>query len=94
MPSYRAYRFFKLIAWTTYNVERRWNLESSDLYQVHTLQRYYHHFLVMLGTFDEYYRSFLECSALISYKTITVGHTVYNIQSITSSRISYHRFLR
>ena len=79
MPSYRAYRFFKLIAWTTSNVEQRWNLESSDLYQIHTLQRYYHHFLVMLGTFNEYHRSDLVCGALISYKTKTntVGHTVY-----------------
>ena len=30
----------------------------------------------MLDTFNEYQCSPLECSALISYKTITVGHTV------------------
>ena len=53
-----------------------WNFASGDLYQIHTLQRYYNHFLVMLDTFNEYHCSFLECSVLISYKTITVGHTV------------------
>ena len=29
----------------------------------------------MLDTFNEYHCSFLECSALISYKTINMGHT-------------------
>ena len=53
-----------------------WSFESGDLYQIHTLQRYYHHFLVMLGTFNEYHCLFLVCGALISYKTNTVGHTV------------------
>ena len=28
-----------------------WNFESDDLYQVYTLQRHYHHFLVILATF-------------------------------------------
>ena len=59
-----------------------WNFESGDLYQIHTLQRYYNHFLVMLDTFNEHHCSFFEWSSLISYKTITVGHTVVRQPSV------------
>ena len=38
----------------------------------------------MLDTFNEYHCLFLECSALISYKTITMGHTVEPIRIMIS----------
>ena len=40
------------------------------------MQKYYHDFLVMLATFNEYHRSFLTCGAQISYKTNTMGRSV------------------
>ena len=76
MPSYRAYRYFKLITWTTSNWDTSWNFKSGDLYQIFTLQKYYHDFLVMLATINEYHWSFLTCGAQISYKTNTVGRSV------------------
>ena len=43
---------------------------------MYTLQRYYHNFFVILGTFNEYHWLFLTCGAQISYKTNTVGRSV------------------
>ena len=53
-----------------------WNFNLGDLYQICTLQRYYHDFLVMLATFNEYHWSFPTCGAQISYKINTLGRSV------------------
>ena len=37
---------------------------------------YYHNFLVILATFNEYHWSFFTSGAQISYKTNTVGRSV------------------
>ena len=40
---------------------------------------YYHNFLVILATFNEYHWSFFTSGAQISYKTNTVGRSVVPI---------------
>ena len=70
MPSYQTFRFFKLIGWTSSTWNNAWNFELGEFYQIHTLQRYCHHFLVKLGTFKEYHCSFLVCGALIFMRLI------------------------
>ena len=56
---------------------------------------YYHNFLVILATFNEYHWSFFTSGAQISYKTNTVGRSVeetYNakISSITDYHSNNH----
>ena len=48
---------------------------------------YYHNFLVILATFNEYHWSFFTSGSQISYKTNTVGRSVFIIAFLITIEI-------